>query len=70
MTTSLECKQDDGCVGIDSEGREHHFVQDVLLHPAQLLGQVPCRDEAADGAPLLAGHDELEALTEALLQVL
>ena len=70
MTTSLDCKQDDGCLGIDSEGSEHHFVQDVLFHPAQLPGQVPCRDKAAEGAPLPAGHDELEASTEALLQVL
>jgi hypothetical protein len=38
MATSMDCEQQNGGVGIDSEGRQHHFVQDVVLHPAQLLG--------------------------------
>ena len=70
MTTSLNSQQYDGGVGIDGEGRQHHFVQDVILYPAQLLRQVPGRDEAADGGPLLAGRDELEGTLQGLLQVL
>jgi hypothetical protein len=57
MSTRLDSEQQNGGVGIDSEGRQHHLVQDVLFHPAQLLGQFP-------------GADELEAFLEALLQIL
>ena len=70
LTTSLNSKQQDGGVGVDGEGRQHHFVQDVILYPAQLLRQVTRRDEAAGGGPLLAGRDELEGTLQGLLQVL
>jgi hypothetical protein len=46
MTTtssSLNSKQDDGGLGVDSEGRQHHLVQEVVFYPAQLLGQVTGR---------------------------
>jgi len=72
MTTSLNSKQQDGGVGVDGEGRQHHFVQDVFLYPAQLLRQVPSREDAPDGGrgPLLAGRDQLEGTLQGLLQVL
>ena len=70
MTTSLNSQQYDGGVGIDGEGRQHHFVQDVVLYPTQLLGQFPGREAAADGGPLLAGRDQLEGTLQGLLQVL
>jgi len=68
--TSLISQQDDGGVGVEGEGRQHHLVRDVVVDPTQLLGQVPRRDEAAEDAPILAGRDELQGAFHGRLQVL
>jgi hypothetical protein len=58
-------------VGVDGEGRHGQFLQDVLLHLAQLARQVLRPEDALHEALvlLLAGPDELEGAPERRLQV-
>lgn len=51
---------------IRGEYRHRQLALYVVLHPTQLLGNVPSPKETAQGVPLLAIRDELQGLLDAV----
>ena len=62
--------QNNGGLDVGGEDDEHHFLRDIILHPAQAPGLLPCRAVEAHRGALLSGRDEGVSSPEAVLQVL
>jgi len=58
----LDVCQHDGGLDIGGAVPQLQFPHYIVLHPAQLLGHVPCSQEAAKDVLPLALRDELEGV--------